>query len=234
MGLDTSALVYMLLIAIGDSISVFIDGVLNIALAHWDVAVLLSKTDFSCKVGQWISYLTTFGTQLVLVLFTFDRLMAVVKPIYYNLKLKANLWYPVKASSAIYILISFLLAGNLYAFALEGGSCLMGSHLSPLMRNLYTLYTGTFLYSVLPGTLILVFNVVIIVNLRKRNSVGSSGTGGGSNRDQSITRGLLSVSFCYLVLTSLGSANILFLTSYVQPRISDDDPKWGKIGTYFL
>ena len=31
MGLDTSALVYMLLIAIGDSISVFIDGVLNIA-----------------------------------------------------------------------------------------------------------------------------------------------------------------------------------------------------------
>ena len=38
MGLNTSSLVYMLLVAVGDSLSVFIDGILNIGLGRKKIA----------------------------------------------------------------------------------------------------------------------------------------------------------------------------------------------------
>ena len=51
------------------------------------------------QILKWLNYSTTFSTQFVLVLFTFDRLLAVTYPLKYRL-LKHNLKYPVISCSA--------------------------------------------------------------------------------------------------------------------------------------
>ncbi|XP_063719608.1 probable G-protein coupled receptor 139 [Symsagittifera roscoffensis] len=234
MGLNTSSLVYMLLVAVGDSLSVFIDGILNIGFVHWNLPKLLTRSNLSCKVGQWVSYLTTFGTQFTLVLFTLDRFIAMCRPVYYNQNLKHNLTYPVKLTVATYAVTSLLLSGNLYVFRVEGElCCLLGSHLSATVHKLYSLYTATFLYSVLPGSMMLVLNIAIIVKIRDRNERRASCVSAEMAtmdrcREHSITRGLLVVSICYLLLTSLASVNMSILTVYIRPRINHQDPKWAK------
>ncbi|XP_075253381.1 uncharacterized protein LOC142345285 [Convolutriloba macropyga] len=226
MGMDTSSLVYMLLVAIGDSTSVFIDTILNIGFTHWGWVVVLTRSDLSCKVGQWVSYLTTFATQYTLALFTLDRLLAIAKPIMYKQSLKDKLWYPVAATGVTYVVVSGLLCGNLWMFTLENGACLTDSSLSPTLQTFYFHYSVTFLYCGLPAVVLFVLNFAIIYKLK---TAPSAGRGSNKSRENSITRGLLVVSFSYLVITLLGSLNLYIVLTVTQPKISDNDPKWEKL-----
>ncbi len=99
-----------------------------------------------CSFGQWISYVTTLGTQFTLVLFTADRFLAVSKPIYYKLNLRSKLSYPVKAEVANVVVTSALVGGNYYVSQLEDGVCRYRSDLSTFWNQFYFHYTVTFLY----------------------------------------------------------------------------------------
>ena len=53
----------------------------NFRLPSWGVLVHMEQY---CNVVTWLNYATTFSTQYALVLFTFDRLLATVKPFWYR------------------------------------------------------------------------------------------------------------------------------------------------------
>ena len=123
-------------------------------LSHWDIVVVLIRNSVFCKVGQWVSYFTTFATQFTLCLFTFDRFLAIYKPMFYKQCLKDTLWYPVVSTSVNFLLTAVLLSGNLLVFDLENGACVISSALSKTIQTFYFHYSVTFLYCGLPATLL--------------------------------------------------------------------------------
>ena len=119
-----------------------------------------------CKILKWLNYATTFSTQFILVLFTFDRLIAVTLPLKYRL-LKDNLKYPLVTSLITFSLFYFLTAGNLYVFDLEDGECTQAVYISELGGKIYFHYTATLLYCAIPSALMFIFNIVIIIKMRQ-------------------------------------------------------------------
>ena len=136
-------------------------------LTHWDIVVVLIRNSGFCKVGQWVSYFTTFATQFTLCLFTFDRFLAIYKPMFYKQCLKDTLWYPVVATSVNFLLTAVLLSGNLLVFDLENGACVISSALSKTIQTFYFHYSVTFLYCGLPATLLFLLNAAIIYKIRR-------------------------------------------------------------------
>ena len=120
---------------------------------------------WTCKVLKWINYGTTCSTQFILVLLTFDRVLAVVTPHKYR-TLKQNLSYPLIASGVVIIVSHVLIGGNLYFFDLVNGVCSQGEYVSVIGGIVYFHYSTSFVYCGLPSALLIVFNAVILVYMR--------------------------------------------------------------------
>ncbi|XP_075248975.1 uncharacterized protein LOC142341704 [Convolutriloba macropyga] len=218
MGINSSSMAYMLILSIGDIISGFVDSILTVGVKYW-IRDLYTISELSCKILKWLNYSTTFSTQFVLVLFTFDRLLAVTYPLKYRL-LKHNLKYPIMTSASAWLLLHILTSGNLYVFDLsvDGRSCGQSDDISQLGGVIYFHYTATLLYCAIPASLLFIFNIVILVQMKKNaKNVNKEG------RESAITKILLIVSFAYLIFTALSIIPLYIALFYLEPKLGNNE-----------
>ena len=74
--------------------------------------------------------------------------------------------YPVITSLVVMVVSYLSVAGNLYYYDLVDGVCTQASYISALGGLIYFHYSASFVFCGLPTTLIFLFNVTILIQMR--------------------------------------------------------------------
>ena len=96
--------------------------------------------------------------------------------------LQGNLKYPIISCGIVTVIVYILSGGQVYVFDLVGGICQQGTHIPQVWGEIYFHAQVSLLYCAIPSTMLFLFNIVIMVQMRSavaNLSLFLRGRGGG-------------------------------------------------------
>ena len=185
---------YLSVLAVADTLVLYVSA-LQVVIRVWTGIKLLHLSVVTCKIMKYLWYSCSYFSAWTVVAMTTDRFLAV--------------WFPFKASKLCSLrrarltvvgLASLILVGNLYHFWTTdlfmkfGG---MTCSTQDLTMSILVPWLNLIIYSIIPFTFVLIFNVLIAVALFQTRPSTRSTTD-----VHKLSCMLLAVSFAWLVLST--------------------------------
>ena len=200
----SSGAAFMYSLALTDLLAVFYDGVLDLMLPlfGWNIS---GVNDVICVCCKFFSWITTVASYYITVLFSLDKMLAVLFPFKYKIYGKARAC--VISTVVAYLVLSVWSLQTVFVFRLHP----INKECAPVNFDIVSLkfWTETrvrisdYITGVIPIGLVFLFTLITILKIRmlgKRNASGRDQSI-GSRRDAEITRqmvvvGIVFATFC--------------------------------------
>ncbi|XP_075252511.1 putative G-protein coupled receptor 139 [Convolutriloba macropyga] len=197
----SSVSVYLGALAVADFSSAFWDGFINITLPNYFDFKISVQNEFLCKVSRWHDWASTRTAVFILVSFTIDRCLAVMTPVQYRNKFGSKS-FAIKvvcgcAIAAYSVAIPRLIFSGLVS---ETKCSYMSEYKDTVwLEDIYGQWFGYYLsLAFLPSAIIVVCNVIVIYQIKKREGKQQS----SNSKGRTVVQMLVSASVLFIIFHS--------------------------------